>query len=295
MASVGTSLRVIDGDGNTLAQQTQYTDTVTFNTDPNANCFGPGSSGDEVTVNGPTGLGALVDGAAFNRALRPISVTDASGFGLGVCGIGGIAAPDTGFWYLVYNHSSSQVAGDQLSLIEGDEVLWWLDTDFSDAPPDELALNGPARARPGTKFKVKVVAYAADGTRTPAEGADVTFAADPTDASGRTTVRIPNEGNRVFQATREGDIPSDEHTICFAVDLDECAAQPGELIFGTAGIDQVTDSKGSDRIRTGAKRDTVTLSGGDDRINCGGGNDKVSGADSEDRVARNCEKVSRRR
>lgn len=297
MASVGTSLRVVDSDGNTLAQQTQYTDTVTFATDPNATCFGPGTggSGNDVTVSGPTALGAVVDGSAFNRALRPVSVTDAFSFGLGICGFGDAVASGDGFWYLKYNHSAAQVGGDQVSLLAGDQVLWWLDPDFRDPPPNELVLNGPARARPGTKFKVKVIAFADNGTRIPAVGADVTHAAAPTDASGRTTVRIPNEGHRVFQATRAGDIPSNELTICFAIDLSECSAQPGELIFGTARIDQVTDSKGSDRIRTGGKADRVTLTGGDDRVNCGAGNDSVSGADNDDRIARNCEKVGKRR
>ncbi len=296
-ASVGASVRVVDSNGRTLADQTQYTDTVDVKTDPNATCFGQGTggSGNTVTVQGPTALGIVVDGAGFNRAIRPVSVTDAFSFGLGICGFGKAVAPSDGFWYLKYNHSASQVGGDQVPLLAGDEVLWYLDSDFSDAPPGELVLSGPARARPGTKFKVKVVSYADDGTRTPAEGATVTTASEPTDARGKTTIRIPNSGDRVFQATRPGDIPSNELTICFEVDLSECSAQPGELIFGTAAVDQIEDSKGSDRIRSGAKNDTITLTNGDDRVNCGGGNDTVSGADSEDRISRNCENVSRRR
>ena len=289
-ASTPVQLRVVDSAGRTLAQQTQYTGSVKVTTDSSASCFGPGSTGAVVPVAGATGLGVLIDGAGFNRKLNPVSTTNASQFGLGVCGIGKAIAPSTGFWYLKHNHAAAQVGSDQLELAEGDDVLWFLDADFSDPPPRELFIKGPARARPGTKFKVKVLAYADDGSFVPAEGVKVSNALEPTDATGRAEVRIPNEGPRVFQATGPGDIPSNELTICFQVDLDECSAQPGERIYGTARKDRVRGTRGPDVISTGGGADTIDLgAGGADRVQCGGGRDVVKGAGRDDRVARNCD------
>ena len=294
-ASTPVELRVVDSNGRTLAQQTQYTGSVEVETDPAANCLGQGSSSATVEVEGPTALGVLADGRDFNRKLNPLSVSNASQFGLGVCGIGRAIAPSTGFWYLKHEHAAAQVGGDQLQLSDGDQVLWFLDSNFNDEPPEELVLKGPARARPGTKFKVKVVAYGDTGGFVPAAGAEVTNALEPTDASGNASVRIPNEGPRTFQATRPGDIPSNELTICFEVDLDRCPAQPGETIYGSSRPDAVKGTAGSDRISTGTGADKIDLrNGGADRVQCGGGKDKVVGADDDDQVARNCDRPRRR-
>src|SRR3954469_10684732 len=157
IASTPGSLRAVDSNGKTLAEQTQYTGTVSIKTDPDANCFGPGTggSGDTVKVKGPTALGAVADAAAFDRSVNPLSVTDSFDFGLGICGFGKAIAPSSGFWYLKVNHVASQVGGDQAKISAGDDVLWYLDSDFSDAPPGELFLDAPSRAKPGTKFKAK--------------------------------------------------------------------------------------------------------------------------------------------
>ena len=70
---------------------------------PEADCFGPGTggAGAEVTLQGPTALGAVWSTRPRpTRDLRPIWVTDAFSFGLGLCAIGGKEPPSSGFWYL---------------------------------------------------------------------------------------------------------------------------------------------------------------------------------------------------
>ena len=116
-AAVPVDLRVVDTDGFTMAQQTQFTDTVTVKTSPDADCFGPpGGSGAEKTLSGPTALGAVWDASQADADLRPIWLTDQFGFGLGLCAIGGKVPPSSGFWYLKVNHVGAQVGGDQLVL-----------------------------------------------------------------------------------------------------------------------------------------------------------------------------------
>src|SRR3954451_21965989 len=81
-------LRVVGGP--TLADQDQVSGDVTIKTDPGADCFGPpGGSGQSAAVPGPSALGIVKAASDNNGALRPLSVTDQFGFGLGVCGIGG--------------------------------------------------------------------------------------------------------------------------------------------------------------------------------------------------------------
>ncbi len=206
-------LRVVDSAGKTLSQRDVSTGTVKIKTDAEASCFGEGTggTGDTVTVSGATALGAVQTASESSRKLRPLSVTDAFDFGLGLCGIGKAVAPSTGFWYLKVNHVASQAGGDQTTVARGDDVLWWLDADFTDAPPAELELKVPARKR--GEVTVRVFEYADDGTRTPAEGAEVTAASNPTDAAGRTTVEL-GKGKTKLQAVREAAIPSPKVTAC---------------------------------------------------------------------------------
>ncbi|MFN8150103.1 MAG: hypothetical protein U0R24_03110 [Solirubrobacterales bacterium] len=97
--AVPAELRVVDGKGRVLAEQTQYTgNPSTIKTDPKATCFGPddGGSGDKVEIPAPTAMSLLADGGATDSAIKPLSITDAFSFGLGLCGIGKTVAPSTG-------------------------------------------------------------------------------------------------------------------------------------------------------------------------------------------------------
>jgi hypothetical protein len=296
--STGANVRVVAPNGETLADQHQYTDTVRIKTDPQADCFGPGSggSGRAVRAPGATALGIVKDASAFDRDLRPISVTDAFDFGLGICGFGGHEADQSGFWYLKHNHAASQVGGDQLELKGGDEVLWYLDSNFNDPPPAELALRAPVRSEPGAPFQVRVFEYADDGTRRPAEGAKVTGASQPTDQDGRTEVVLDDPGTRSLEATRSGDIPSKALEVCVNADASACPTRRGERIFGSQGRDRIDGTRGDDLVKAGGGADELDLgAGGEDAVNCGGGRDRVllDKGDGDDRIARNCERVAR--
>jgi len=289
--TVGADLRVVGPSGQALAQLQQYTGTVKIKTDPDALCFGPGTggSGNPVKVSGPTGLGIVEDASATARELRPLSVTDAFAFGLGVCGIGGFQAQGAASWYLKHNHAGAQVGGDQLLLEKGDEVLWYLAPDFP--YPPELALEAPGSAQPGGQVTVEVVQYADDGTVTPAAGAMVSGGSAPatTDAQGRASVPVGSD-DATLRAMRGANIPSNEATVCVG-DPGQCSDEQGELIAGTDKPDVIKGTKGPDRIKARAKNDLVKARGGaPDRINCGSGRRDVAVVDPEDTV-RACEKV----
>jgi hypothetical protein len=313
-ASKPAGLRVVEPDRGVLAEHTQYTGAVRITTDPRADCFGAGTggSGAKVQLGGATALGLVKDGLRADRDLRPLSVTDAFAFGLGVCGIGGFEAPPTGFWYVKHNHAGALVGADQVSLDRGDEVLWYLISDFTAPLPAELTLAAAPRTGPGP-VEVTAYQYADDGTRTPAPGVRVSVggsaaagtaavAAVLTDGDGRATVTAVGEGRLVLRATREADIPAAKVRVCVSERLGECARVHGEHVFGSGARDRITATRGDDVITPLGGRDVVRARGGDDlvkarrggrdRIDCGGGFD-VARVDRADRV-RNCERVQRR-
>jgi hypothetical protein len=250
-----------------------------------------------VRVRGATALGAVRDGLAKDRDLRPLSVTDAfldDGFGLGVCGIGGFEAEGSSFWYLKGDHAGSQVSGSQLRLHRGEDVLWYLSPSFP--PPPELRLKAPAEAQPNVPYRVTVYSYADDGTRTAASGATVNGAAQPTGSAGHTMV-TSKAGTHTLQATRGQDIPSNHVKVCVDTDPSRCPNAHGLRIFGSRHGDRIKGTRGWDRIKADGGRDRVDLrAGGRDRVGCGGGRDRVivKRGDHDDRIARNCERVIKR-
>jgi hypothetical protein len=289
--TVGADLRVVGPSGQTLAQQVQYTASVKVPTDPDAQCFGQGTggSGSEFKLAGANALGLVQDASATAHDLRPLSLTDAFDFGLGVCGIGGFQAEGAASWYLKHNHAGAQVGGDQLPVKKGDQVLWYLAPTFP--YPSELALEAPNSARPGADVDVEVVEYADDGTQGPAVGATVSGGSSPatTDAQGRASVELGSD-EATLRATSGAAIPSNEVTVC--VQAGECS--PQQLIAGTGKPDKIKGTKLLDKIKARARNDVVKArGGGPDRINCGSGKRDVAFADGDD-IVRACEKVKRR-
>lgn len=285
--TVSADLRVVGPSGQTLAQLVQYTGSVRVPTDPNALCFGPGSGGggNAVTIAGPTALGLVQDGSATARELQPLSVTDAFDFGLGVCGIGGFQAQGSASWYVKQNHAGAQVAGDQLTVAKGDHILWYLAPTFP--YPQELALEAPASVELREPFEVRVLAYADDGTATPAAGANV--GGRVTDAQGRATLEL--ESGERLQARRGTDIPSNEAVVCVKP-VTECGYQ--QTIAGTGEPDKVKGSKLADKIKARGRNDLVKArGGGPDRINCGTGKRDVAVVDPDDGV-RACERIKKK-
>jgi hypothetical protein len=207
---VSASLRVVGKGGKVLTQQTLRTGTTSLETSPRANCFGTGTggSGKSVRLKGPTALGMLGQAAKSTGALRPLLITDAFDFGLGICGVGGSVAGKSASWYLKVNHENPELGGEMVKVRPGDEVLWAL----AGFPyPQELSLAAPFSAHPGQPFQVSVYSYDDKGRRRPAAGATVTGASGPTDASGKAMVVL--SGATTLVARRGKDIPSNSQSI----------------------------------------------------------------------------------
>jgi hypothetical protein len=200
------SLRVVGKGGKILTEQSLKTGTIAIRTSPKATCFGAGTggSGDSVTVRGATALGLLAQASKATAALRPLLITDAFDFGLGICGVGGSSVHGKSSWYLKVNHKGQQVSGDAVKLRPGDEVLWDLAPSYP--YPNELALQVPDNTTSGTPFTAHVYSYDEKGKRKPVAGATVTGAAAPTAADGSTTMTVA--GPTLLQAKHGKEIPS---------------------------------------------------------------------------------------
>ncbi len=204
-------LRVVGKGGKVLTEEDLQAATTTIKTSPKANCFGAGTagSGKSVTVKGPTALGALAQSSKANPALRPLLVTDAFDFGLGICGVGTSVVSGKASWYLKVNHKGATVSGDAIKLKAGDEVLWDLAPSYP--YPNELALEAPERADSGVPFEVRVVSYDEKGKRKPVAGAKIAGAPGVvTAADGRATVTLTASVPlyEELSATHGKDIPS---------------------------------------------------------------------------------------
>ena len=205
-------LRVVGKGGKVLAEEDVRAGTIAIKTSPQANCFGPGTggSGKSVTVNGATALGALAQAAKSTPSLRPLLITDAFDFGLGICGVGKSKVSGKASWYLKLNHKGAQVGGDAVKLKAGDEVLWDLAPSYP--YPNELDLEAPERAETGVPFTVRVFSYDEKGKRKPVAGAKVAGAATPvvTGADGSATVTLVATSPQyaILTATHGKEIPA---------------------------------------------------------------------------------------
>jgi hypothetical protein len=216
-ASAGASgftanLRVVGAGNKVLAEKTVKTADTLVKASPKALCFGSsaGGSGKAAAIEGDTALGLLASAAVSTGPLRPLLISDHFSFGLALCGIGKSVAAGESSWFFKVNHKVPSVGGDHAKIKAGDEVLWDLAPSYP--YPDELALTAPEKATAGTAFKVHVWAYDEKGVRTPAKGAKVTGAAEPTAADGTTTVTLAKPAKLV--ATDEADIPSARVAVC---------------------------------------------------------------------------------
>ena len=244
---------------------------------------------------GPSALGLVKDTADSNPALRPLSVTDQFGFGLGVCGIGGSTfnQGDTASWYLKVNHVGATVGGDQYLLKAGDDVLWYLSPGYP--YPNELQLVAPTVAQSSKPFTVSVFSFNDAGQRRPVAGALVTGADLPTGGDGTTTVDLSRSAT--LQALHGADIPSNTAIVtCVSTVRNACgfaSKTPRHKIIGTNRANRIKGTKMPDLVRARAGQDHINTRGGlSDVVNCGRGVDKAI-IDSTD-VARRCEKVIRK-
>src|ERR1044072_9399732 len=179
---VEADLRVVGAGGKVLAEDSLRSGTTTIPTSRKADCFGKGSggSGQGMKVKGSTALGLLATASRTTSSLRPLLITDAFDFGLGICGVGGSTAGGKLSWYLKVNHKNPELGGELGKVRPGDEVLWAL-AGFQ--YPKELSLEAPAEATPGA-VEVRVFSSDDRGRRKPAKGAKVNGAAARTEAQG---------------------------------------------------------------------------------------------------------------
>jgi len=205
------SLRVIGAGSKVLDEDSFALAPASIKASPQATCFGAGTggSGKTVSVKSPTALSMLVQASKSTPALRPIQLTDAFSFGLGLCNVGHSKATKKLSWYLKVNHVNPELGGDSVKVHAGDEVLWAL------APfpyPEELSLVAPRVANAGEPFEVRVFAYNEKGKRKPVKGATVTGASAPTGSDGRTTVTLQKA--QLLFARHGKDIPSNGAFVC---------------------------------------------------------------------------------
>lgn len=205
-------LRVVAGQ-KVLADKQLRTGTTAVPTSRAATCFGrsDAGSGKAVRVPGATPLGLLAQAARSTKSLRPLLITDAFSFGLGLCAIGGIEAKGEGFWQLRLNHEASEAGGDAVKLKRGDEALWYLTPSF-EASTDELWLQAPSRVAAGKPFRARVFAYDEKGKRKPAAGVKLRGAEQATDASGFAMVTLRRPVRLI--ARKAGSIPSNRAPVC---------------------------------------------------------------------------------
>ena len=274
-----TDIRVVTNTGETLADHRQYTDDVRVKTSVDADCFGPSnpSTGDSYRLNDPNALGALIDASKNDSDLKPLEITDGfvdDGFGFGVCDVGGLETQGFAYWYSAVNGVGSTTGPDLIPVKNGDSNLWYLTTGDEPGFPSELVLKVPARVLAGDPFTAKVVRRLPDGSREPAEGADIS--GFTTDENGEVELDIGEPGETTLRATGEpDDAPSASTSICVGEALSDCPKARGIVIFGSPGDDEIESGKGPDLI------------------SCGKGEDIVREAQKSDDIAGSCEKVRR--
>ena len=166
-----------------------------------------------MTIPGATALGLLGQASKSTASLRPLLVTDAFDFGLGICGVGNSKVSGKASWYLKVNHKGATVGGDAVKLKPGDEVLWDLAPSYP--YPNELALAAPDTTLGGQPFQVTVYSYDEKGKRKPVSGATVTGASGPTDSAGKATVTLSVPTALI--ATHGKDIPSPPEEVCMGI------------------------------------------------------------------------------
>jgi hypothetical protein len=313
-ATVTAKLRVLTPD-QVLDPGTTYIvdEGVTVPTRPDADCFGPpGGSGAEVTYEKPNALSLLATAGRTTKSVAPLALTDQFGFGLGICGIGGIEATGgENFWYFKANHEESSVGADQLELADGDEILFYLaPDDFPNPNPAELELQAPARAQAGQPFAVTVLEhkcvtqseppFATTCSSGPAAGVAVSGgdSAATTAADGTAQLTVGAPGETEIGATRGTDIPSEVLATCVGAQLTDCPKARGVRLVGSPQGDRIKGTRGDDSIRSRGGDDRIDArQGGADVINCGRGGDKVKikrKLAGDVVVKGSCERVKRR-
>lgn len=207
-------VRVVTWKGEILVDRPIVAQTTTVPTSSKALCFGGTPTDGTRTITGTSALGALQRATAGVAELRPLLLTNAFDFGLGVCAVGKYEPVAEEWWALKVNGTLAMTGGDSTFLKAGDRVLWYLDRSYSAPIPDELRLLAPASVRSGSVATVRVLAFDGEGRSRPAVGVRVFAGPDlagTTDSAGRIGVRV-NQPIRLV-ARSSGLIPSNRSLV----------------------------------------------------------------------------------
>lgn len=202
-------VRVVTWQGKILVDRPVVAQTTTVPTSRKALCFGGEPSNGRRTLRGTTAMGALQRATAGFPDLRPLLLTNAFDFGLGLCAVGRYEPQGEEWWALSVNGALSSTGGDSTFLKRSDRVLWYLDRSFSSPMPSELRLIAPSSVGRDDFATVRVLAYDGQGKARPAGGVRVFVGPDlagETDSSGRIQTRITRKTRLV--ARSPGLIPS---------------------------------------------------------------------------------------
>lgn len=202
-------VRVVTWKGEILVDRQVPTGTTTVPTSNRATCFGGSPTDGSKILKGTTALGALHRATVGVPELRPLLLTNAFDFGIGVCAIGRYAPEGEEWWALKVNGVLATTGGDSTFLEPGDTALWYLDQSYSAPMPDELRLTAPEVVRQGAVVTARVQAVDGSGRSRPAPGARVFLGADlagTADSTGRVAIRIRAASRLV--ARLPGHIPS---------------------------------------------------------------------------------------
>lgn len=198
-------VRAATWEGKILLDRTVRTGTTSVPTSRKATCFGGSPSNGSKKIPGATALGALQDAQAAGNKRKPLLITNAFDFGLGLCGLGGAVAEGEQWWDLTHNNRPATLGGEATVLEKNDTVLWYLAESFNEASPDELYLKAPERVKKDRSFRVRVTAFDDKGRKRPVKGARLSVGGE-TNARGYTRVRIGKKTR--FAARADGLIVS---------------------------------------------------------------------------------------
>lgn len=253
-----------------------------------------------IKVPGPTAMGLPQTGSGTNPDVRQVRIRRDEA-GLFVCEIASVLGrpfsdPD-GFsgWSYWQDYVAGSAAADQVSLHDGDHILW-VYSDFGATTPlnqgDAIELRSVDAGTTDGELTVKVIAHQFDGQSHPLEGATFSGATTASDLGGGFyDVTVP-EGFTTLQATNGLDIPSQPAETCSKPLAADCPAAQGRTIVGSLRDDRLEGTKGWDEIDAGRGDDVIDLSaGGEDLAECGSGDDLVIRKGHDDSIGGDCERV----
>ena len=216
--NVRVQVRVVTHEGRIVADRYLVTGSTEVPTSARATCFGGSPTNGSRLVEGATALGALTELSRRVSRLRPLLVTNAFDFGLGLCSAGDHLPSGEEWWALKVNGVASSTGGDTTFLGDGDDVLWFLAATWTAPLREELRLEAPARPDGRGLVRVTVRAAAADGSASPVAGARVYAGrslAGTTNGKGRLAIRPGRNAGRNLRlvARLGGYIPSNRAVV----------------------------------------------------------------------------------